>query len=150
MWVFLTIADATPEDDVTDIMSAVKKFVQDDSKEETGLTVSVYSARMAKQRMETFHLPFRPIAEVYTTGPGAGGIGRKSSYYLARGDNGKIVRKLVSQWPSSAVKERIQELEERKGGGTKQEKEPAQRPRVGKQPAEDRRDRSRKAVRRTR
>lgn len=99
MWIFLTIADQADEDDVADIMEATKKFVQDPSKEETSFSLTIHSAASGKRAQDTFMLPFFPLATCYTTGPAShGSIERKSQYYLARNPDGRIVKKLVSQW----------------------------------------------------
>jgi hypothetical protein len=96
MWMFITVAHGANDDEVAEIMAACRKYVQQDGGTDSSMNVSIYDDTRQLRWKETYMLPFLPIAQIFTTGPGAGGIERKSTYYLARNEDGQIVRKLVS------------------------------------------------------
>lgn len=105
MWTWITIGTGADPDDVTDVFAKMQRFVDDDGPEETGVTVTIFNAASAKMHRDAFFLPFTPVGHCYTTGPNRNGsVQRKTTFYLARGKDGKIVKKLVSIHPVESTK----------------------------------------------
>lgn len=105
MWAFINVATQADPQDIEDVFEAMKKYIAKDDPEETSISINVHAAEQKKRHRENFHLPFDPVATVYTAGPDATGIGRKQSFYLRRNEKGKLVRELLSahKFPSDGV-----------------------------------------------